>query len=557
MRTQDRKGGTAETDKGILWSSIALSIVTCFMFFIYAPLELYFTNKDDFWFDIWVLLPIMVCVFLISASVCVIGFFLLYKVSVKLYNTAAAVLFIVFLCSYVQGNFMVKYLPVMNGKMIDWNQYASEGRMQSVVLWIVVVVAVLLMIKLLHMNRMYTIIRVVSICMLLMLTVTLFTVCMTNSGLESKTNVCVTTDYEMAMSSDVNFVILLLDAMDGGAFSDLVVGDEEEESIFDDFTYYDNVICAYPQTTYNVPLLLSGMWFENQIDRNEFFNTMLTESPLFDTLESRGYTIDLYEVDAGIDETTMNRFENVDLYTKKVSSYADFVRWQILLVGMRYAPFDLKRFSFVNPTAFESLRVIDGDKEAFRDDNNVDFYRMLTEQDIEYREGNNFKFIHLWGAHAPYVYDKDLNYLPEGGTYVQSAEACITLSAMYLQKLKEAGVYDNTIIIICSDHGDSMYYDEDNMNQHPILLIKGIGDRHEFTVDSKPLSFDNMQEAYVRLMDGGEGQAVFDAVPLQDGRRFLWYDIKDEKHMLEYEQTGKAGEMNTMKLTGREFNAEK
>lgn len=557
MNIQGHKEEAVETGKGILWSSITLSIVTCFMFFIYAPFELYFTNKDDFWYDIWVLLPIMSCVFFIAAAVCVIGFFLLYKINVKLYNTAVTILFIFFLCSYVQGNYMVKYLPVMDGKMIDWDQYASKGRIQSVVLWIVVISVILLMIKFLHMKRMYAVIRVFSICMLLMLVVTLFTVCVTNNGLESKTNVCVTTDYEMTMSPDMNFVVLLLDAMDGGAFSDLVAGDEEKESIFDDFTYYDNVISAYPHTTYNVPFLLSGMWFENKSGKDEYFKTVLTESPLLGTLAGRGYTIDLYEVDAGIDETTMDRFENVGLYTKKVSSYTDFVRWEILLVGMRYAPFDLKRFSFVNPTAFESLRVIDGDKEAFKDDNNMDFYRMLTEEDIEYREGNNFKFIHLWGAHAPYVYDKDLNYLPEGGTYTQSAEACITLAEMYLQKLEEAGVYDNSIIIICSDHGDSIYYDENNMNQHPILLIKGIGERHEFTVNSKPLSFDNMQDAYARLLDGEEGQTVFDAVPRPESRRFLWYDTKDEKHMLEYEQTGKAGDMSTMKLTGREFNAEK
>lgn len=201
--------------------------------------------------------------------------------------------------------------------------------------------------------------------MLLLFLATLTTLCITKQGLESKTNICVTTEYEMSVSKDQNFIILLLDTLDGGAFSDTVVGNEELEGIFDDFTYYDNTVSVYPHTTYNVPFILSGMWFENQADSDTYFRKVATESQLFGTLEKRGYALGLYEVDLGVDETTGARFENVGEYTKRVSSYTAFARWQIMLTGLKYAPFDLKRFSFVNPNAFEKLRVLEGETKYF------------------------------------------------------------------------------------------------------------------------------------------------------------------------------------------------
>lgn len=44
-------------------SGIWLSIVTCFMLFLYAPLELLFLNQDEFWYDAYLLIPIMFFVF--------------------------------------------------------------------------------------------------------------------------------------------------------------------------------------------------------------------------------------------------------------------------------------------------------------------------------------------------------------------------------------------------------------------------------------------------------------------------------------------------------------
>ena len=37
-----------------------LSLTFCFMIFIYAPLELYINNVDEFWYDVYLLFPFII-----------------------------------------------------------------------------------------------------------------------------------------------------------------------------------------------------------------------------------------------------------------------------------------------------------------------------------------------------------------------------------------------------------------------------------------------------------------------------------------------------------------
>ena len=94
------------------------------------------------------------------------------------------------------------------------------------------------------------------------------------------------------------------------------------------------------------------------------------------------------------------------------------------------------------------------------------------------------------------------------------------------------------------------------MRQCPLLMIKGIGESHDtMQISQAPISFEDLQDAYVRLLNGVKSDAVFD---WKEGdtreRRFLRYSFLDDNHMQEYMQTGYAFDRDTMVLTGREYN---
>ena len=146
------------------------------------------------------------------------------------------------------------------------------------------------------------------------------------------------------------------------------------------------------------------------------------------------------------------------------------------------------------------------------------------------------------------------------GTYEQSAQATMVGAMDYVEHLRNSEAYDNTVLIVMSDHGYNGSLGQNGeatwMRQCALLLIKGRNEHHDtMQISQAPISFEDLQEAYVRLLDGRRSDEVFD---WKEGdareRRFLRYSFLDDDHMQEYMQTGYASDMDTMIPTGREYN---
>ena len=55
-----------------------LSLTFCFMIFIYAPLELYINNVDEFWYDVYLLFPFIIKDFFLFLLFSIVGFLVVY-----------------------------------------------------------------------------------------------------------------------------------------------------------------------------------------------------------------------------------------------------------------------------------------------------------------------------------------------------------------------------------------------------------------------------------------------------------------------------------------------
>ena len=121
------------------------------------------------------------------------------------------------------------------------------------------------------------------------------------------------------------------------------------------------------------------------------------------------------------------------------------------------------------------------------------------------------------------------------------------------------------MIIVLSDHGyniegDAIDTPQRNENetgrQHPILFIKGLNENHDFQVSGAPISFEDLVGAYYKLLDGAASDDCFEYKEGdQRERRYLLYKYLGEDHMVEYMQTGYAGDESTLIPTGRVFDA--
>lgn len=541
---------------------IFISLAISFLLFLYAPVDLYCANVSEFWFDFSTLLITALGMFAACFAVLMVLYLIAMLIHPYVYRIALAGGLTLFICTYIQGNFMIDKLPPLDGTSIWWEKY-DILRKDTLILWGIVLAVVVLAAIFLRKERFENVAMFISGCMTLMLLVTACSTALTNGALIPKVHLYISEENEFNMSSDENFVIFVLDTADSREFTSLLEDHPEYRDIFADFTYYENMMGNYSCTMNAVAYILSGEWFENQEPLADYLNDVYLNSPLWEELWSRGYQIDLYEDDIRAqDASIVDNFDNV--YFTKVTpvSYLELAKQELKLVGFRYAPYDLKRYCVIKEVYFNELRESHpegSDSKAFTADNTA-FKEGLAAQGVVMDEtGNRFKFIHLNGAHAPFIYDKDANVIGvEQGSYRQSMEASITLAANYIQALKDSGAYDNTALIVMADHGYNGMgeKEEDFLRQAALLLIKGRNEQHDtMQISEAPISYEDLQEAYVRLLDGAQSDAVFD---WKEGdtreRRFLEYAPGSEKHMVEYLQKGHAQDLTTMVPTGRVFD---
>lgn len=540
-----------------------LSLTFCFMLLIYAPLELYVNNMEEFWYDAFVLFPFIIKDFFFFFAISLAGFAVAYLVAKIVYEIALYGYFVCMIACYIQGNYMIKGLPPLDGTDINWTWYRPE-MIKSTIMWAAVAVICLIGFFILKYDKVKKAISYISIFMVLMLASTI-TVLSINGDIFTKKQ------YEkfnkldqFEMSTDTNFVIVMLDAIDEECFWQVWEQHPEYAEEMRDFTFYNNAMSGYAYTDHSLPLIISGEWYENKEPFSDYQIRIFKDSPFFNRLKEQGYTLSYYEDEYKFEVGVMDGAFNNLAYTQSSLWDAPLFNKRIIkMVGMKYAPYLLKPKCWFNVDMLNNQEMTPKDEELFSWKNKA-FYDDVKEDDITYVDGKRFKLIHLMGAHVPFYYDKDVNEI-DNANYYTCIESSMTVTMAYLDKLREAGVYDNSVIIVLSDHGyniegDAVDTPQRNENetgrQHPILFIKGLNENHDFQVSGAPISYADLVSAYYQLMDGVASDNCFEYKEGdQRERRYLLYKYLGEDHMVEYVQTGYAGDESTLIPTGRVFDA--
>lgn len=533
-------------------AGVALSLCITFLLTIYAPLEMYFYNIEDFWFNFTTIFPVCLTLFFILWIVGSIGFVLLSVVNKKIYYVGIIGAFVVLICLYVQGTFLVGNLPPMDGTDINWEQYNIEN-IKTIVLWIAVLIGCFVLIKFAKIAFFVKMAEGVSVFMFLMLLSSILISGFMTSGYKDKDLLVATNRDEFEFSEDSNFIILVLDAVDAGTVSRILETDKESSAVFADFTYYDNVVCAYPFTKYSMPFILSGKWYINKESPTDYFRESIEESPLLQEIESQ-YKMEIYSDSIPVlAEDNENKFANMISDCGYVSSYKAFVKGLVKLTGIRYAPYPVKKICYNVLERFEEAHGIEQevDEQQIYTWNNKELCQRIKDGTVSYTSDKVFKLIHVQGAHVPYQYNKNVEKI-ENGTYLGNVEASITIASRYLNKLKENNVYDNSVIVIMADHG----YDTEGLEgrQNPILFVKGTDEHHEMKTSKAPISYEDLQGAYHLLLEGEKGEHIFTWEENQvRQRRYILYKYEEEEIMYEYMIEGDASETEKMIPTGEKY----
>ena len=526
-----------------------LPLALCILLFIYAPFEIYASNIDDIDYDLYDMMKILPLCALIIFTVLFAAMHVIDKFGwTKLQILLCSGMLWLLLSLLIQGTFFVSGIPVLTGDEIDWSGYGHQ-RLLSIIIYIGVAIIVYLIERITKEEIFLSVCSVLSGILSVMMVLSILLMCFTVAHLTDRKNVSVTGEYMLDMSSDENFVILVLDGMDAGKFEEVAKSHPEYKDFFTDFTFFRNTLGAYPLTGRSIPFIICGDWYECQTSPQEYAIHAFSESPLIKDLIEKEYRIGMYEAEmVPHREINLDSYENMNYFeSRKLVRPYMFLKLQLKLVGIKYLPWQLKPFCTVTPDQVEyDAEISNIHSEMFSYDNGY-FYNRVKNEPLIIEEKKCFRFIHVKGAHPPYDYDKEMTRI-DNGTSRDGIEVSAFLANTYLNKLKEAGVYDNSVIIMMADHG----YDH---RQNPVLFIKGKGERHEYQISDAPISYVDLQDAFSKLLDGCGSE---DAFEWREGderiRRFLYYPFEDESTIYEMSQSGKASDNESLVQTGVVFS---
>ena len=540
--------------------AIILSIVISFMFLIFEPISLYANNINDFWFDLYDMLPLLIVKFLLSTLILATALIICYYVAIKLFKKISfyyillSIIFCLFLITYIQGNFLAGSLPGINGEVFNWRQYKLESII-SVILWLIVFIASYFIIKKVKLPKFVSYISPITGAIFVMLLVSLTASLLTTDAFKDKFTSKATFDYYNQVSSDRNFFIFLVDAVDSRSFDQLLKDNPDYQNTFKDFTYYQDTVSYYPYTRDCIPYIFSQIPNHNETDFSEYSQMAFASSDIIQTLNKDNYNMYFYDNDIIINQETASIFKNMSDKTKinQDNFFSEIARYDLF----KYLPYPLKGKPHIENLSFWRSDLEDGKVDfEWKDKVNYDIY---NNEELEVVDNKVFHFIHLEGAHIWFNLDENLNPIDKTvGTYAQKQTATFKVIKAYLDRLKSADAYNNASIVIMADHGykDGVWeYDYINNRFNPILYIKGVDETHsKMHRSDKPISFEDFRGAFKDLYNGKPSTELFSDIESPRDRTIIYYVWNKENHMVEEIQTGKAWDETTIIETGNIFD---
>ncbi len=533
-------------DKASIMEIVLVAALMPYLWIIYGPLELFLTNKSEFWFDTKSILIGSLIMLLVTTLLAFLILFISSRVSSKLYGIIVSLEFIAYFVSYVHGNFLIKNLPRLDGTPPDWSIYGRDKVISAIVVLVIVAVTVaVICIFKLEEARKYFIYAMSAVSAVLL--VTLGTLFIQNKDTGSQ-KMTITIKDMFTVSSDENVIVLLLDTVDVNGMYPQLPDNPEWNEEFKDFTLYPDTLGGYPATMMSVPLILTGEWYENEVPFEEYCDRVYSDSKLFNYLEDEKYNIGLYSTSV-YGSKSLSRFTNIESMVA-VKSYPKLSAMMTRLAMFKMAPYQLKRVLFFYPTNLDNLKKAN-DYDAF-DETNVPYYELLKSAQTVQTTEKCFKYIHLNGAHKPYRLSKDVTFVEEGVSYEECVQGCMKIANELLSVLKDAGVYDNTAVVIMSDHGQTSEY-----RKSPLFMVKGVGEVHDtMQISNTAVTYGMVSQAFINLAQGSDAEsAIWTAMAdYQSERRFLNYEYMAEEFIEEYTQTGSVIEDNALVKTGKIYS---
>lgn len=519
--------------KRILPSALFLAVT----YTIFAPSSLFLQNINEFYLNYITIVPVVFFpALLLLGCITFAGYF----IGERYLSYYTSLIFGISLSIYIQMNFLNSKLPTLDGTEVDWTVYRTETII-STLFWILCVLgAVAATCRWKQKAEKAT--KYVACFLSAVQMVSLVVLLMTNK-LDPHWKYGFSKEGEFLVGSEENIVVFIVDCLQSSAVDEYLTSDAYAGQL-DDFTFFDNAVSGGAPTAVGMPLLLTGIEHDPMQDVDEYRAEIWQETELFDDMLTNGYDIRFYTTRSSIptpfsDEEAYDMVGNYAITRNDwIENYMDFGKQFYKLVNFYTMPQILKERYWLSTDSI--INTIYSADEKYTIDNLIFFKDMQTAKKLVTNYDKAFRLYHLYGVHKPYIMNENLEEV-EANTVSeqQQLQGVMKELSLYMDMMKNEGVYDASTIVILGDHGQ---HEDGNAEINPAVLIKSPYESHSLVYNSAPVHFRNVVATMAKTVIedySAYGPSVYDITQDSDVERL--HTIRGEVG----ERIGLEGDYNT------------
>ena len=511
---------------------LAVAVLPVFNFFLFGAFQLYAGNADEFASGFGNILPrIVPAMSMVWLVLVVIGLAL----GGGLRDRYLFLLFGLGLLIWVQGAFVVGDYGVFDGRGIAWQAFAWPAWL-DVLLWVGVLAGFVVWYR-----DLGTILLPATAALIVFQFAAAGYLGVTSESRLWSARTSIDTGPPAGIfrySADSNIVHVILDNFQTDIFEELVE-DEVLEAALDGFVLFRENAAVTPYTSLAIPSIFSGRVYGGTEPASTFFNRGLQDG-FQGRLHEIGYTVNLATLQSLAGSSHDHKYRLPDIYGATARQLIQHEANQLLDISLfRHVPHLFKRWVY-NENNWR-LRSLIADPEVLpKSFAHKQFFSEYMQRMEVTAKGPAYHYLHLWPPHPPYVTTSDGKYagrvLPSTRlNYKNEARDILLKFIDFLTVLKQQGIYDDTLIILHSDHGGEFEPDFSPARVLALKAIKPRNSRGKLRVSNAQVSLTDIG-ATIFQQEGIDidwpGQSVFDVSEGQvRARQYVAYQGNHQKYL--------------------------
>ncbi len=513
-------------DKYLLLRLLFSIISIVFLFFIYLPFDTLLNNYKEYTFPCYEII--------ISYSYLIIVPFLLIVLCSFFSKRAFIVISNIFLslalCIYFQFCFLNIFIGQINGAKYNWKDH-PVFTIIDLFIWIALFVLPFILEKLIKKiyNEILLVIPVLIVCLSFATLIVTMINCPSIAYKYRQYHLSGEKQYRVSPKG--NIIVFVIDSVDNSFIKEIYNNEKDFYDDFNDFTVYTNTCSVFDYTVYSHAQFMAGEYVYGDKSNQAGFEDIVYPRFIENDYKLNFYnfaTEDCTSMEKYIDNFVGRTFSVKERFRSSLINDADsqiivrddMIKDNVTIITLfQILPCIFKGFINLDDVSFD-LCVTNTDFVYDCDIKNDDFYNNLK-LSLDETEAKYFIFQSIEGAHFPC------------DDYYIRTKYCLSIADKYISQMKDLGVYDDSLIIILSDHGihdgvDGIPYPT---AATPMLFIKEPKEHHdEVVLNNAPVYHEDIVPTILAncglYKDGDEytvGKSVYD---FKDGdyRERVWYD---------------------------------